>query len=270
MVQTKEEKAVYGRKYREENKEKIVARDAKYQQENKEKIAAQKYKYHQENKEKIAAQKAEYRQKNKEKIAARKKEQVMSVPLAVWARSVFKFLPGIVRGPCEVCGDEDDVDAHHDDYVRAMDVRWLCQTHHKRHHAKYGEAKNARLPRPTFKLFRSGLLPEEFEENAKTLLARGGLMGQQEFWGVASVLLRSTSRLARLLGVSSSSIRYWCCGESPDKIENRLKILAYARTMLDEGEFEMAIFGRSPLSFETDYPLMVQYFEEEEAREAAQ
>ena len=39
----------------------------------------------------------------------------------------------LIRKPCEVCG-EIKVDAHHDDYERPLDVRWLCRTHHSEHH----------------------------------------------------------------------------------------------------------------------------------------
>lgn len=41
----------------------------------------------------------------------------------------------LVRQPCEVCGAEK-VDAHHDDYSKPLDVRWLCRTHHNEFHAK--------------------------------------------------------------------------------------------------------------------------------------
>lgn len=35
------------------------------------------------------------------------------------------------RLACEVCGVER-VEAHHADYTRPLDVRWLCSTHHPR------------------------------------------------------------------------------------------------------------------------------------------
>ena len=40
----------------------------------------------------------------------------------------------LVRRPCEVCGAAK-VLAHHDDYTKPLDVRWLCQSCHKSHHA---------------------------------------------------------------------------------------------------------------------------------------
>jgi hypothetical protein len=43
------------------------------------------------------------------------------------------------RQPCEVCG-EMKVDAHHDDYNKPMEVRWLCRLHHNEHHRLHGEA----------------------------------------------------------------------------------------------------------------------------------
>ena len=39
----------------------------------------------------------------------------------------------LVKQPCEICGDAK-VDAHHDDYSKPLDVRWLCRRHHVDHH----------------------------------------------------------------------------------------------------------------------------------------
>lgn len=43
--------------------------------------------------------------------------------------------------PCEICGDAKAV-AHHDDYDKPLDVRWLCQAHHKQWHAENGGGAN--------------------------------------------------------------------------------------------------------------------------------
>jgi hypothetical protein len=47
----------------------------------------------------------------------------------------------LVRGPCEVCGEEN-TEGHHDDYDRPLDVRWLCKVHHEDLHKNGG-------PKPT-------------------------------------------------------------------------------------------------------------------------
>lgn len=39
----------------------------------------------------------------------------------------------VKRGKCEVCGSER-AQAHHDDYHKPLDVRWLCVKHHAEHH----------------------------------------------------------------------------------------------------------------------------------------
>lgn len=40
----------------------------------------------------------------------------------------------LVKLPCEVCGINNNVQAHHDDYNDPMNVRWLCSFHHAEHH----------------------------------------------------------------------------------------------------------------------------------------
>ena len=38
------------------------------------------------------------------------------------------------RKPCAVCGSKKFVHAHHDDYSRPLDVKWLCAMHHVKEH----------------------------------------------------------------------------------------------------------------------------------------
>jgi hypothetical protein len=42
----------------------------------------------------------------------------------------------LARQPCEVCGSEVAIHAHHDDYSKPLEVRWLCEPHHIEHHAQ--------------------------------------------------------------------------------------------------------------------------------------
>jgi ribosomal protein S27AE len=52
-------------------------------------------------------------------------------------------IESLKKEPCEVCGCEK-VHAHHDDYDKPLNVRWLCTIHHNEWHSKNGEGKNAR------------------------------------------------------------------------------------------------------------------------------
>jgi hypothetical protein len=60
-----------------------------------------------------------------------------------WATVTRAIKAGeLVRRPCEICGS-DKSQAHHDDYAQPLDIRWLCRSHHKKHHDQFGPGKNA-------------------------------------------------------------------------------------------------------------------------------
>jgi hypothetical protein len=46
----------------------------------------------------------------------------------------------LTRQSCEVCATTDAVHAHHDDYSKPLDVKWLCMTHHAARHVEMREA----------------------------------------------------------------------------------------------------------------------------------
>lgn len=56
--------------------------------------------------------------------------------------------------PCEVCGSAD-VEMHHDDYGKPLEVRWLCAAHHREHTnatvptGRAASVRRPRHPRPT-------------------------------------------------------------------------------------------------------------------------
>lgn len=49
----------------------------------------------------------------------------------------------LIKQPCEICGREDSVHAHHCDYNKPLDVMWLCPICHRAWHNEHGEGANA-------------------------------------------------------------------------------------------------------------------------------
>lgn len=59
--------------------------------------------------------------------------------MKVKARNKLKYevrVGRVQRGLCEVC-QSDKVHAHHEDYTKPLEVRWLCPKHHGLMHRKY-------------------------------------------------------------------------------------------------------------------------------------
>ena len=129
QAQCKECRRELNKKYREENRERCRALCKKHREENRELYRESSRKHYQKNK-----------QTHKERVRdyARSSIKTRVVSAANYAIKTGK----LIRQPCEVCGAEK-VDAHHDDYAKPLEVRWLCRSHHKQHHADWGEAVNA-------------------------------------------------------------------------------------------------------------------------------
>ncbi len=46
----------------------------------------------------------------------------------------------LIKMPCEICGSKD-VQAHHENYEKPLDVMWLCVDHHAELHRKKRDAE---------------------------------------------------------------------------------------------------------------------------------
>lgn len=70
------------------------------------------------------------------------------------------------RQPCEVCGSVVQVEAHHADYDKPLDVEWLCQTHHKERHKGPRRKKENKIAGERINLVISASLNAELERMA--------------------------------------------------------------------------------------------------------
>lgn len=77
---------------------------------------------------------------NKAKAAYKKRNPNKAKAHAIVGRAVRAGK--LFKKPCEICKVENNIHAHHDDYLEPLNVRWLCAAHHAQWHRDNGEAKN--------------------------------------------------------------------------------------------------------------------------------
>jgi hypothetical protein len=94
--------------------------------------------YYKNRKEALAKMK-DYYEKNKQKCIDKTYLTIKRHPKKWKARCHLRDavrVGKIKKQPCEICG-EIKVEAHHDNYNKPFDVRWLCKDcHHKLHRKK--------------------------------------------------------------------------------------------------------------------------------------
>jgi ribosomal protein S27AE len=98
--------------------------------------------WYRENADKARGWAARYRAANLEAVRAydRARGRRAADPQKEKARNAVRHAIDhgrLTRQPCEICGAAT-VEAHHDDYARPLDVRWLCRRHHGHAHRRVG------------------------------------------------------------------------------------------------------------------------------------
>jgi hypothetical protein len=114
-------------KQKPENKKKNREYGRRYRQRPEIKEMYKKYRQRPEIKEKLILKSGKIRLdlKNKEKLKARG-----AVSAAVRSGK-------LIRGLCGICGSNKNIEAHHKDYSKPLDVVWCCAECHSRLHSKY-------------------------------------------------------------------------------------------------------------------------------------
>jgi hypothetical protein len=78
--------------------------------------------------------KREIRDRHNERIREYRKRPEIGQRMRARERVHHEIRQGrIVRQPCEVCG-APKTQAHHADYSKPLEVRWLCHEHHRELH----------------------------------------------------------------------------------------------------------------------------------------
>jgi len=118
-------------------------------------LAAARRRYYRENRERMLKQQSTYIRSEKGKAVRRKAGRKYSasaggrarkrawlskeeVKRKIWVRHLVQLAikqGKLVPQGCSVCGVK--AEAHHEDYERPLDVRWLCKSHHLEYHATH-------------------------------------------------------------------------------------------------------------------------------------
>lgn len=120
----------------------VRAARERYRTENKEKIREQHRLYYQKNRKGRIQAVADYYQRKPEVNNAAVKRYRARNPEATKARGAVTY--AIKEGrlnpkPCERCDSTINIQAHHEDYSKPLDVVWLCPTCHGERHRELNE-----------------------------------------------------------------------------------------------------------------------------------
>jgi hypothetical protein len=112
--------------------------------------------------------------------------------------------------PCEVCGLKRS-EAHHDDYAKPLDVRWLCRHHHRKRDAELREmrraaAKHASALPVAYLKRQARLQPVPFAAPATTRNHRRSLLTNDYTLALVVQATQALSDLMDAHGVSESSL----------------------------------------------------------------
>ena len=150
--------AVANAKWRAEHSEEKRRSDREYAAAHKEQAAVRGRRWKEQNPEKVAESRRLYKRRNRAAIRAKERERCRANPgphrehikryvnenpekLAAHREVAKAIRRGELIRPtvCEKCGETaPKIHAHHDDYSKPLEVRWLCPICHRAEHPRQG------------------------------------------------------------------------------------------------------------------------------------
>lgn len=94
--------------------------------------------YYQKHKDEYRKRLTRWRQDNPEKFLEQQRKRKSRYPHlpAIYARVYYAARKGIIKKKsCVVCGSSES-QAHHKDYDKPLEVKWLCPKHHAEEHCR--------------------------------------------------------------------------------------------------------------------------------------
>jgi hypothetical protein len=123
--------------WRHLNKSRKAKSDRDWQKNNPERSRNHKANWAKRNKEKVDLYLFGYRKTDMRKNVIKRYYDSHKLEFAARRKAGRAIRSGaLIKQPCEVCANPKS-EAHHDDYSKPLEVRWLCKAHHSEHHSKY-------------------------------------------------------------------------------------------------------------------------------------
>jgi hypothetical protein len=120
------------REYGERNRQKRRKYYKKYYNNNKEKITERISKYKQSSAGKKAQRISDIRQRQKNPKRYKAHQEVL--------KAIRKGI--LTKQQCEFCGSTENIEAHHEDYDKSLEVIWLCKKCHRKLHLNKSKEVN--------------------------------------------------------------------------------------------------------------------------------